>query len=200
MRFRIAGRTGPRSDAIAQRSVAAAALGVDDIRSHRRYQDKNLVSPARDGARTGTRLASPQPVSTAADSSSIIAGSAVNGPGPSVTLTARDPSTSALTRPGWVAANIAAMPAPSPQARIAARADPAASMTAAMSSARCSSVGTPVTRSESPVLRLSNSSSRPMPARRSRNRANSGSSHIISRCDTQPGTNTRSSPPAVPAT
>jgi hypothetical protein len=36
----MAGKTGATSASIAQRSVAAAALGVDDSRSHLRYQDK----------------------------------------------------------------------------------------------------------------------------------------------------------------
>jgi hypothetical protein len=67
-----------------------------------------------------------------------------------------------------VAANIAAIPAPSPQAAIAALADPAASITATMSSARSSRVGTPGTRSDRPVPRLSNMISRPMAASRSR--------------------------------
>ena len=200
MRAWIAGRTGPRLNSIAQRSVAAAALGVDDCRSHRRYQDKNLASSARDGAITGTRVACPQPVSTAAEKAWIVARSGSTERRPPVTLIGNDPRTSDVTRSGWVAANIAAMAAPSPHAAIATRLDPAASMTAAMSSARRSRAGTPAIRSERPVPRLSNKSSRPIAARRSRNRANSGSSHMTSRCETQPGTNTRSSPSARPMT
>ena len=76
---------------------------------------------------------------------------------------------------------MAAMNAPSAQPATDARADPAASMTAMMSSTCCSSAGTPGTRSDMPVPRLSNMITRRKLARRSRKAANSGSSHITSR-------------------
>jgi len=84
----------------------------------------------------------------------IAAGSVAITCRPSVTLTAMSRSTSAVIRCGLAAANIAAMAAPSPHAAIAARLDPAASMTAAMSSARCSSVGVLATQSEKPGAAL----------------------------------------------
>jgi hypothetical protein len=76
--------------------------------------------------------------------------------------------TSAETRSGSVAANMAPIAPPSPQPTNAARSDRAASMTARTSSARCSSVTIPGTRSESPVPRLSKMITRPMAPSRSR--------------------------------
>ena len=86
-------------------------------------------------------------------------------------------STSALTRSGCVAANNAHMGPPSDTPNIAARSDPAASITARTSSTRCSSVGTSLTGSDSPVPRLSKTISRENELIRSKKRANGGDSH-----------------------
>ena len=80
----------------------------------------------------------------------------------------------------------------------AARSDPTASITARTSSMRSSSVGNPSvgTGSDRPVPRLSNRISRENEARRSRNLASPGSSHISSMLETHPGTYTRSNGPS----
>src|SRR5205085_1301330 len=64
-------------------------------------------------------------------------------------------STSAKTRSGYVAAKRIASAAPSTWPRSAARSTPTASITARMSSIRSSSEGTPLTRSDAPLPRLS---------------------------------------------
>jgi hypothetical protein len=62
----------------------------------------------------------------------------------------------AAVRSGYVAVNSAVIGPPSEKPMIAARFEPAASMTARTSSIRVSRSGMPVTRSERPVPRLSN--------------------------------------------
>src|SRR5215469_7429752 len=69
-------------------------------------------------------------------------------------------STSAATRSGWDAAKTTLIGTLSEAPNTAARSDPAASITARISSLRSSSVGTPATRSDRPVPRLSNRSTR----------------------------------------
>ncbi len=108
----------------------------------------------------------PHPCSIVSHRSCIWAGSAMTAAG--VVMNAIAESTSADMRCGLVAANMAPIPPPSPQPTKAACSDCAASMTAPTSSARCSSVTIPATRSESPVPRLSKMITRPMPAKRSR--------------------------------
>jgi hypothetical protein len=79
---------------------------------------------------------------------------------------------------------------------IAARFDPAASMTARMSSIRVSRSGMPAPRSERPVPRLSNRISRENEASE-RKKSAGGPSHAYSRAEsTQPLTNTRSNGPS----
>jgi hypothetical protein len=79
---------------------------------------------------------------------------------------------------------------PSECPKSAARSEPTASRTARTSSIRSSSVGSLSfdTRSERPVPRLSNRMRRENDARRPRNRAIAGSSHISSTFETHPGT------------
>ena len=108
----------------------------------------------------------PHPFSMVSHISCIVAGSASMAPG--VVTNAIADSTSAEMRSGLVAANMAPMAPPSAQPTNAARSDPAASMTAPTSSARCSRVTIPDTRSESPVPRLSKMITRPRLATRSR--------------------------------
>ena len=85
---------------------------------------------------------------------------------------------------------------PSESPNSAARSEPAASNTARTSSMRSSSGAGAATGSESPVPRLSNRISRENEASLSRNLAMRGSAHCRSRCETNPGTNTRSSGPS----
>ena len=86
------------------------------------------------------------------------------------------------------------MNAPSAQPATDAREDPAASITAMMSAMCCSTAGTPGTRSDIPVPRLSKTITRRNVPSRSMNAANSGSSHITSRWDGRPWIATMSSP------
>ena len=86
------------------------------------------------------------------------------------------------------------MNAPSAQPITEAREDPAASITAMMSSMCCSTAGTPGTRSDIPVPRLSKVITRQNLPSRSRKAANSGSSHITSRWEVKPWIPTMSSP------
>jgi hypothetical protein len=81
---------------------------------------------------------------------------------------------------------------PSEYPKSAARSEPTVSMTARTSSMRVSRFGMSVTRSESPVPRLSKRISRVNEASRARNRAQAGSSQKTSMFETQPGTSTRS--------
>ncbi len=69
----------------------------------------------------------------------------------------------------------------------AACATPAASMTARMSSIRCSNVGEPPTRSDSPVPRLSNKMSRENDATCSTKPRKYGTSQAAYRCEMNPG-------------
>ncbi len=89
---------------------------------------------------------------------------------------------------------MAAMNAPSAQPATEAWEDPAASITAMMSSMCCSAAGTPGTRSDIPVPRLSNMITRPNVPSRSRKEAYSGSSHITSRWPGRPWIATRAGP------
>src|SRR5262245_13418839 len=82
--------------------------------------------------------------------------------------------------------------APSEKPQRAARAEPAASMTARTSSIRSYMVGIGSTRSDRPVPLLSKRISRQKEASRLKKLAECGSSIVRSRCDTEPGTNTRS--------
>ena len=93
------------------------------------------------------------------------------------------------------------MGAPSDTPKRATRSEPIASQTERTSSIRVSSVGSADsgTRSERPVPRLSNRTSREKAASRSKKRAMVGSSQAVSTWDTQPGTQTRSTGP-VPIT
>ena len=68
--------------------------------------------------------------------------------------------TSACTRSGYVAAKTSARSDASPDVKIAARCEPAASKTTRQSSIRTSTGGAPTTRSERPVPRLSKTISR----------------------------------------
>ncbi len=79
---------------------------------------------------------------------------------------------------------------PSETPNTAARADPAASMTARTSSIRCSSEGSRSagTRSDIPVPRLSKMSTRAISASRSKKRTHSGWCHMKPRWVTQPMT------------
>ena len=69
-------------------------------------------------------------------------------------------------------------------------------MTARTSSIRVSSVGTPATRSDSPVPRLSSMSSRPFSAIPMTWRTRSGFSQVESRSPANPRGNTRSTGPS----
>ena len=88
------------------------------------------------------------------------------------------------------------MPPPSDTPQSAARSDPTASMTARTSSMRCSSVGMALTRSESPVPRLSKRMSRANEAMRSICGPMNGISQATSTWETNPGTITMSSGPS----
>src|SRR5438034_6747293 len=99
---------------------------------------------------------------------------------------------SAAVRSGCVAAKSIHIGPPSEYPTSAACGERAASITARTSSIRCSSVGMSLTRSESPVPRLSKRINRENEARRCRNAAARGSSQKTSRLDAQPGTSTRS--------
>jgi hypothetical protein len=85
-------------------------------------------------------------------------------------------------RSGYVAANSMAIGPPSPCPNITTRPQPTASITVVTSSIHCSTVGSAPsgTGSEMPVPRLSKQMTRPVVARRSRNREIAGSSHMIS--------------------
>jgi hypothetical protein len=97
-----------------------------------------------------------------------------------------------------MAANRSASEPPSENPSRTARSDPAASITARTSSIRAASGGGSSigTGSDSPVPRLSNRISLLIEASRRRNPARRGSCQDISRLDTQPGTNTRSTGPS----
>ena len=99
---------------------------------------------------------------------------------------------SALVRSGYVAAKRAHIGPPSEYPSRDARAEPTVSMTARKSSIRVSRLGRSLTRSESPVPRLSKRISLAKDASRRRNRAHAGSSQKTSMFETQPGTRTRS--------
>ncbi len=73
--------------------------------------------------------------------------------------------------------------------------DPAASMTARMSSARSSMLPNPSERSDRPVPRLSKVSTRATPSSCS-SHATWGSSQVSSRCEMNPDANTRSTGPS----
>ena len=105
-------------------------------------------------------------------------------------------STSADTRSGCDAAKTTLIGTPSESPNSAARCDPAASITARMSSERSSRVAIFLTRSERPVPRLSNTITRLNDAIRSRNAANRGCCHISSTWEAEPGVNTRSTGPS----
>ena len=85
---------------------------------------------------------------------------------------------------------------PSETPNTVARDEPAASITARMSSIRSSIVGGLVAGSDMPVPRLSNTINRENDARRVKKRARLGSSHATSTCETKPGTRTRSVGPS----
>ena len=79
---------------------------------------------------------------------------------------------------------------------MAARSDPAASMTARMSSMRTSAEAKSATRSESPVPRLSNRISRENVASLAKNSPGGPSHAYSSAVKTEPSTNTRSKGPS----
>ena len=85
---------------------------------------------------------------------------------------------------------------PSSVPQIAARSDPAASMTASTSSICSSSVGAPKSGSDSPDPRRSNVITRANWVRRFPNRSSVGSAHRYSTCEIQGGTQTRSMGPS----
>ena len=85
---------------------------------------------------------------------------------------------------------------PSETPNTVARDEPAASITARMSSIRSSIVGGLEAGSDMPVPRLSNTINRENDASRVKNRARFGSSHATSTCDTKPGAITRSVGPS----
>jgi hypothetical protein len=105
---------------------------------------------------------------------------------------------SELVRFGWVAANIAAMIPPSPAPRIAARSDPAASMTARTSSIHSSRGGSEPrgAGSDRPMPYLSKVMKRLKELKRRKNRAGDGMSGLPSRWKNHSETNTRSISPS----
>jgi hypothetical protein len=104
--------------------------------------------------------------------------------------------TSARTRAGRVTEKKIAVGPPSESPKTAGRSMPAASMTASTSSARCSSVGTPVTGSDRPVPALSKIASRANDVIRSRNDLIAGCAQKNSMCETNDGTSTISTSPS----
>ena len=100
------------------------------------------------------------------------------------------------TASGYVAANSAPIAPPSEDPYNAARAEPATAITARTSSIRSSIVGTPTTRSDMPVPRLSSRIRRENDARRRRYAAIAGSSQCVSRCPIAEGTKTKSCGPS----
>jgi hypothetical protein len=105
-------------------------------------------------------------------------------------------STSADTRSGWDAANTTLIGTLSMNPASAARCDPAASITARMSSLRSSSVGAPATRSDMPVPRLSNTSTRACSAIPRSKAAQPAASHCSSTWETKLGAMTTSNGPS----
>jgi hypothetical protein len=105
---------------------------------------------------------------------------------------------SELVRSGWVAANIAAMVPPSPTPRIAARSEPAASITARTSSIHSSSGGSEPggAGSDRPMPSLSKEIKRLKKLKRRKNRASDGMSGLPSRWKNHSETNTRSISPS----
>jgi hypothetical protein len=99
-------------------------------------------------------------------------------------------------RAGYVAAKRTHIGPPSEYPNSAARSLPAASITACTSSIRVSRSGRPAGRSDNPVPRLSKRISRENDASRFRKWAERGSSQSSSRCETKPGTSTRSNGPS----
>ena len=98
-----------------------------------------------------------------------------------------------------MAANIAAIGPPSSVPVIAARSEPAASITASTSSICSSSVGAPDSGSDSPDPRRSNVITRANWVRRPITASSVGSDHRYSTCDTQGGIQTRSRSPSPSA-
>ena len=102
----------------------------------------------------------------------------------------------ACVRSACVAANRALIGAPSEIPNSAARSAPAPSRTAVRSSIRCSSVWGPSIGSDSPVPGLSKEITRANLVSRRTARSIAGSSNPASRCETNPGTRTRSIGPS----
>ena len=117
-------------------------------------------------------------------------------PPSAMSFTVGSPTTSPSTRSGWVPANSESIVPASAHPNSTTRSNPAASMTARMSSMRSSSVATSLIRSDIPVPRLSNTATRLNRPSPSRNRANSGRSHMASTWEIHPGTHTSRCSPA----
>lgn len=103
----------------------------------------------------------------------------------------------AMVRSGCAAAKKRASAAPPvPQPSSAARSTPAASITARTSSMRVSRSGAPMIRSDMPVPRLSNWSTRIPRDRRRMNCPNLGCSQYTSRCEIHPWITTNANDPS----
>src|SRR6185503_17067274 len=126
--------------------------GLAEARSSRPNQSRNASSSLRLGALKGTSTPLPQPASTAARN--LAQPSAGTDQGSALTDAKLPHSTRAAVRSGYAAENVSDIEPPSDQPKIAARDEPAASITARTSPMRSSSVCSP-TRSESPWPRLS---------------------------------------------
>ncbi len=98
-------------------------------------------------------------------------------------------------RPGWAAAKAIAARPPSERPNSTARDERAAAMTAATSRTRSWVVGSSAHGSDRPVTRLSSRISRPPRSSARTNRRHPVCCHWMSRCDTSPGTMTRSGGP-----
>ena len=103
---------------------------------------------------------------------------------------------SAADRSEWATANAMHRHPPSDTPNRAAVWEPAASITARISSIRSVRPGGRATGSDNPVPRLSKKITRVKAASRRRNRARYGSSQASSMWEMKPGTNTRSTEPS----
>jgi hypothetical protein len=132
------------------------SLGLDARRMCMANHCLNRSFSAIEGAHTSTPTGPPQSRLNASPQSLCSSGVPAQGLSGAQAPLAKPPYTiKADTRRGYVAAKRALMEAPSETPIKTARRDPAASMTARMSSIRSSRQGVPTARSESPVPRLS---------------------------------------------
>ena len=153
-------------------SMVAAALGVDDKRSYRRHHVAMRPSVGADGSTKDSMRPCPQASGSVASAvAARISGRSPHGWTPSgVCFTVGSPTMSPSTRFGYVPANSASIVPASAHPNRTAESIPKASITARMSSIRSSSVATLGIRSDIPVPRLSNVTTRLNVPSRSRKR------------------------------